>query len=112
MDESVTIRMKKSLGGWPPRHAKKEYTVSAAEAMELVTAGYAEEEGRSEPKKSATDDKAVLAERAQALGIDIDARWGVERLKHAIEAAEAAAIGNETAEANEPDKETTVEAEA
>ena len=89
MDASVTIKMKKSLGGFPPRHAKKEYTVSALEAAELIGAGYAEEVGGG--RKSAAEEKTELAEKAKTMGIEVDARWGVERLKQEIAAVEAGA---------------------
>lgn len=40
-----------------------------------------------------TDDKAALQAEAEALGIDVDKRWGVARLKSEIEAAKAKAAG-------------------
>jgi hypothetical protein len=98
MDESVMVKMKKSVAGWPPRHAKCEYSVSVFEAAQLIEAGYAEEVGRVAPKQSA-EEKAELTEKAKALGVEVDARWGVERLKLEIATAEASAAATVAAPA-------------
>lgn len=42
---------------------------------------------------SEADDKAALQAEAEALGVDVDKRWGVARLKSEIEAAKAKAAG-------------------
>jgi len=39
------------------------------------------------------DDKAALQVGAEALGVDVDKRWGIARLKSEIEAAKAKAAG-------------------
>lgn len=49
-----------------------------------------------EPDESApatdVDEKAALVTEAEALGIDVDGRWGIARLKSEIEAAKAAKV--------------------
>lgn len=42
---------------------------------------------------SEADDKVALQAEAEALGVDVDKRWGIARLKSEIEAAKAKAAG-------------------
>lgn len=63
--------------------------------MGWIAAGMAITEAASDAPPAegdggATDDKAVLLDRAKALGIAADGRWGIERLKSEIAAVEAA----------------------
>jgi hypothetical protein len=38
--------------------------------------------------ETAADDREALLARAEALGVDVDKRWGVARLRAALDAAE------------------------
>ena len=54
---------------------------------------------QAEGDGGATDDKAALLDRAKALGIAADGRWGIDRLKSEIAAVEASAAAGTVADA-------------
>lgn len=68
---------------------------SDTEAVAPVTEPAGESEAPVAPAGEApeADDKAALQTEAESLGIDVDKRWGIVRLKSEIEAAKAKAAG-------------------
>ncbi len=64
-------------------------------AEEVTPAAQSEDDVPAAPagEASEADDKAALQTEAEALGIDVDKRWGIARLKSEIEAAKAKAAG-------------------
>lgn len=80
-------------GAPAPDHDSEEAHVVSEPAPKLPEAEdpapQATEEPAAEPEAE-PDEKAALVAEAEALGIDVDGRWGVSRLKSAIAAKKAA----------------------
>jgi len=55
--------------------------------------GWVDNPGKVEPVEDTSDELEELRGRAEALGIEVDGRWGVQRLRGEIEATEAANTG-------------------
>jgi hypothetical protein len=80
------------LRGWDDLSASVTVQDASGEA-DARAAGY---RMLSEPEpaaaapvvETAADDREALLARAEALGVDVDKRWGVARLRAALDAAE------------------------
>ena len=100
----MKIKMMVSLAGADFALSPGEVTdrFGDEEAMRLVQADYAVviagaaietavKLPAAEIRNADADDKETLVAEAEALGIDVDKRWGAAKLKSAIEAAKAKA---------------------